>query len=201
LSPSLRFPSWARLVLAVALVKVAFGTVGTFGDLKGPAYFHPFFYTVFLTIFGAGAALLVLGGREDRRAVALGGFFAAFASAYAKTPLSPLAAGALAMPVASLQALRPDMFLPYFLWRFVRDFPDAPPTVQTRRLVRQGIAASAWAGASLFLLCVVAVLAAAHPLPSLRLQRFRAFRSQREHYARLLCHHAPDRPRLRRAGP
>jgi protein kinase-like protein/GAF domain-containing protein len=155
LSSELKASPWTSFVVAAALLKAV---VALLAALSLPIPSNPAFpkalYFFCLTAFGVGGALLLLYGREDRRAIALAGFFAAFAAPYTITPINTLQGAVTADMtglVASLQALRPDTFLAYFLWRFVRDFPDVPQSARMRRWVRRGLTASGWAGGGLFL--------------------------------------------------
>src|ERR1044071_3026447 len=112
-------PSWARLVLLVALAKVLVGLVVFVRDPPPDRAEYPsIFYFLFMVSFGAGAALLLAGGREDRRAVALGGFLLVGATAFADGPIewALRTRGSWADLLTVLFALRPDMFLAYFLW-------------------------------------------------------------------------------------
>jgi len=86
-------------------------------------------YVLFAVVFGATGALLLLGGREDRRALALGGFFLAIATSWSDRPLhnlwqgDPASYGLLAL----VDALEVTAFVPYFIWVFVRELPSPPP--------------------------------------------------------------------------
>ncbi len=153
----LRLSLPARLVPPLATTKLALGLAAFFATYarcagKDPAF--PYVYNGLLPIaFGATGALLLLGGREDRRALALGGFFLAAAPAWANAPLGYLAEGGPGRGLLDLViALKLSAFLPYFLWVFVREFPSPPLSLTTRRRFQLLARVSAVAGLLLFAL-------------------------------------------------
>ena len=113
-----------------------------------PAFAYGY-YALFSIPFAATGALLLLGGREDRRALALGGFFLAIATSWSDGPLhslwksDPSRYGLLAL----VDALELSAFVPYFIWVFVREFPSPPPDRRWYQLMVRGSAA---AGLALF---------------------------------------------------
>jgi tRNA A-37 threonylcarbamoyl transferase component Bud32 len=143
----------ARLILPLATIKVALGLAAFLAvyEVAAPSSTKfPYSFLALLPIaFGATGALLLLGGRGDRRALALGGFFLATAASWSDAPLSVLAApGKEGYGLLYLaQAVQPPAFFPYFLWAFVRDFPAPSPH---RRRFRLALQVSAWAGSLLF---------------------------------------------------
>jgi Protein kinase domain/GAF domain len=148
--------SWpARLVPPLAAVKVTLGLVAVWATYERFAKLDPAFayanYAVFPVLFGATGALLLLGGREDRRALALGGFFLAIATTWSDRPLHNLwqtdraSYGLLAL----VDALEVSAFIPYFIWVFVRELPSPPPERRPYQIV---IHASAAGGLALFAL-------------------------------------------------
>jgi hypothetical protein len=156
----LRLSLPARLVPPLATIKLALGLGAFFATYarcagKDPAF--PYVYNGLLPIaFGATGALLLLGGREDRRAFALGGFFLAAAPSWADAPLGYLAQGGPGRGLLNLiLALKLQAFLPYFLWVFVREFP-CPPSLAARRRFQLMARVSAVAGLLLFLLNLLA---------------------------------------------
>ncbi len=157
-------PLPARIVPPLAAAKLALGLIAfsltsASAAARNPAF--PYFYNaVFLGVFGATGALLLLGGRGDRRALSLGGFFLAAATAWCNAPLRLLAANGsgLAYLLGLVGALGLDAFLPYFLWAFVRDFPSPAPTPEARRLLKIGVRVGAAVGLLLFAAGVLAFL-------------------------------------------
>jgi tRNA A-37 threonylcarbamoyl transferase component Bud32 len=141
----------ARLILPLATIKVALGLaafLAVYENAAPQSVKFPYSFLALLPIaFGATGALLLLGGREDRRALALGGFFLATAASWSDAPLSVLAPGKGYGLLYLAQAVQPPAFLPYFLWAFVRDFPAPSPNRRRFRLLLQ---TSAWIGAALF---------------------------------------------------
>jgi len=81
---------------------------------------------VLLAAIAFGGAGVVLGraGRRDRRVLSLGGCFFCIASA-TSLRFVPLAAPLLPSKalLSFFTAFLPECFLPFFLWRFVREFP------------------------------------------------------------------------------
>jgi hypothetical protein len=131
---------WSRLVPGLACLKAALGLAATFliyeqAAGRDPIFPYPF-YPLFILAFGATAGLLLLGGRKDARAFALGGFFLMGATAWANKPLSDLArlnGGPEGLFLAALGSLELDAFLAFYLWTFTRDFPHPPGSVAVRR--------------------------------------------------------------------
>ncbi|HKI05081.1 MAG TPA: serine/threonine-protein kinase [Thermoanaerobaculia bacterium] len=147
--------SLSRFVPALAAFKLALGLIAfglTYGSPDSRDPYYPYiFYGLFAVAFGATAAPLLLGGREDRRAVALGGFFLVIATAFANKPLRLLTAAEPGISVFSLaNALELDAFMACFLWVFVREFPHPPVSLPTRRRFQLAVRVSAAAGLLLF---------------------------------------------------
>jgi hypothetical protein len=151
----LRLSLPARLVPPLATIKLALGLIAfcaTYESAAGrnPAFPH-IYYLVFAAAFSATGALLLLGGRGDRRALALGGFFLSASTAWCNGPLLLFAASGAGRGLFALaNALALDAFLPYFFWVFAREFPAPPPSPAGRRGFQVGVRLSAVAGLSLF---------------------------------------------------
>lgn len=106
-----------------------------------------------LLAFGGAAVLLLLGGRRDVRAAYLGTFLLLIASTFSNDPLHGLASrlpGSWGAGVSRLNQIEADAFMPWLLWLFVRDFPEAPATLRVKRIIRLGISVSASVGVILF---------------------------------------------------
>jgi hypothetical protein len=163
--------SLSRFVPPLAAFKLALGLIAfllTYERAAGRDPIFPYaYYGLFAVAFGATAAPLLLGGREDRRAVALGGFFLAIATAWSNKPLTLFTEGEPGVSLFSLaDAMELDAFMAYFLWVFVRDFPHPPVSLSSRRRIQIAVRVSAAAGLLLFLtnlLHFVAERAAAGP--------------------------------------
>lgn len=151
----LRLPPATRLIPPLGAFKVALGLAAfclVYERAAGHDPYFPYaFYGLFTAAFSTAAALLLLGGRADPRAQALGGFFLVTATAWCNKPLTDLhrqgGGGGL---FALADALEVDAFMAYFLWAFVRDFPHPAPSILSRR--RLAVYASAAAGLLLFVL-------------------------------------------------
>ncbi len=89
-------------------------------------------YALLAAAFGVLGLTLVAANRRDVRAAWLGGVFVLTAV--------PLSTPFLAGDFGWLVAVRPDAFLPAFLWRFVSEFPSpiSGPSARTPRLVGRG---------------------------------------------------------------
>ena len=149
----------ARLVPPLAAFKLVLGLAAFFityndrNDASLDPTFPHFFFGMFPLAFGATAALLLLCGREDRRALSLGGFFLVTATAWSNKPLSLFSAAYPGPNLFSLaNALEVDAFMAFFLWRFVRDFPQPAVSLPVRRRIRLAVRASAAAALILFAL-------------------------------------------------
>jgi len=157
---------WTRLIPSLACLKAAAGLAAVLFTL-GSAPADPFFpyplFLFFLLVFGATATLLILGGRQDPRAQSLGFFFLTAINAWADHPLR-LAAGALGPSATWLAtatgALTLHALMPYYLWVFVRDFPEPPRSPATLKRVDAMVTASAVLGLTLIALNLLHPLAA-----------------------------------------
>ena len=146
----------SRLVLALAAFKLALGLVAFVMTYKVAAGRDPNFpyalYGLFISGFGLTAALLLLGGRGDRRAISLGGFFLVTATAWCNKPLAVACEGHPGINLFSLvNAFELDAFMAWFLWRFVRDFPQPSVSLPVRQRIQVVVRLSAAAGVLLFL--------------------------------------------------
>ena len=113
-------PPWARLVVVVAGAKAALGLVLylSLGELRATPAVPVWVYAALTAAFAAVGGTLVAGNRRDPRAAWLGGLLLLIASALA--PVVNRVAGDV--PLAAV--VRPDAFLPAFIWMFVREFPS-----------------------------------------------------------------------------
>jgi hypothetical protein len=145
-----------RLILLLAAVKTAAGLAAFFitaGSNPGTYVFPYWLYLLYIATFGGAAALLLVGGREDHRAVLLGGLLLTIATIYCSRPLNVLASaahGAVRLAILTICRCECFAFTPYFLWAFTRDFPSPPISVGMRRLLDLGSALAALLGAFFF---------------------------------------------------
>ncbi|HEY8020256.1 MAG TPA: protein kinase, partial [Thermoanaerobaculia bacterium] len=149
--------SWTRLCLAVAGAKIAVALVAVLWDLGrhgiSPASRFPAgFHLTFLAVYGAWGAFLLVGGRGDPRARSLAGFYLTAAASFTK-PLRHIAADLgppWTVPLLVLEAMAVDAFIPFFLWRFAREFPEPASTSRARRTLAMCTRAAGWIGVVLF---------------------------------------------------
>ena len=112
--------------------------------------------------FAAAGALLVGGGRRDDRAATLGTVFLLVASVFADQLGVPLRdrTSPLLTAVRAVLAIQVDAFTPYFVWRFVGEFPRALQTSRARAWIVRAERASLAVGAVLLLANAVEFLLA-----------------------------------------
>lgn len=119
-----RVPIWARLVTAVAMLRVAAALALYLSGQVDAAFPTPVplvVYPVLTIAFGALGTMLVVANRGDVRAAWLGGVLLLLA-----VPLTgPLLIHNLLPVAVSIDRIRPDAFLPAFLWYFLGGFPSA----------------------------------------------------------------------------
>jgi Protein kinase domain len=142
-----------RAVVALSLVQTFGAMVGlAFGSPDGRPI-PPVFPIATSTAFSVAAVWLLLGGRHDRRATYLAGFFLAHASAGAQRFLDRLPSvlpGMLGPLAAVLGACTLETFMPLFLWLFVREFPRIVRWGRFEGLLRVAAQLSALLGGLLF---------------------------------------------------
>lgn len=149
-------PVWTRVLLVVAAAKIGAGIAGFFVRVPAaavePRPFPLWINLLHILVFGLTAAWLIFGGRRDRRAQCLGGYFVLIGAMFADTLVLRLSFAApdwvrsAARPLALAQ---PDAFLPLLLWLFFRDFPVATEHPVARRVLETGILLSAATGVTL----------------------------------------------------
>ncbi len=143
----------------MAAVKLALGLAAVWATYASFAGRDPAFaylnYAVYPVLFGATGALLLLGGREDRRALALGGFFLVMATAWSDRPLHNLwQSDRESYAILGLVgALEVSAFIPYFFWVFVRELPTPPLNRRPYQIVIRACAAG---GVALFAINLLA---------------------------------------------
>jgi len=131
---------WARAITAVAALRVAVAIVlylsGSHARVDPPPL--PWLvYVMLAACFGVMGAALTVVNRHDVRAAWLGGTFVLVAA-----PLtSPFFSGQPMWELGWLWFVRPDAFLPAFLWRFAAEFPS--PLVATPARVFHAVARTA----------------------------------------------------------
>jgi len=151
-------------VVAVAATKVAAAFAGlAVGPGAPPSPVPAFAPAAMLIAYAAVGIVLLVVGRQDRRALYLGAGYLTFAAAFANRPVRWLAAalgppaeqGALVLLHSEIDAL-----FPLFFWLFVAQFPKAHTPPFVRRIASVAIATSGTIGAVLF--AANLVLAHAH---------------------------------------
>jgi len=148
----LQVPSWPFVLLAIpVVVRALIYSVALMTEpwIVNPARFTPAWAQVMVaTLFCALAALLLLSGRADLRAWALGLFiFDAGA-----TLLEPFVRGIAQppVPVWFAEQLRTDAFQAAFIWFFASAFPQ----VAQKRWLARAFVAGTWAALALGVLLV-----------------------------------------------
>lgn len=158
---------WTRLVPLLALIKLSaglvayFATFRQFGALGGDPAFPYVFHLLQSFAFAAAGLLLIRGGRQDERAVALGGFFLTAGTAFCNRPLRLLAQmGSPDTSIAAtvIDAFELDAFMALYLWVFVRDFPEQRISPWNRRITDSAIRVSAVVGVLFFSLNLLQLL-------------------------------------------
>ncbi|HTQ78499.1 MAG TPA: serine/threonine-protein kinase, partial [Thermoanaerobaculia bacterium] len=150
----MRIPLLARPVLLLVAAKVAATLLVIAHHGSVPERLH----LAYIVCFAGAALLLFATGAEDIRATNLGGFYLAVAASFCRTTLGQLSTGEEGFwgDLATLaNTLKPEAFLPYFLWSFVRVFPETPVPRRIRRLLSQGTLAVAWLSGFLFVVNLI----------------------------------------------
>ncbi len=144
----MRIPLLVRPVLLLATVKVVATLAILLHDRRVPDGLH----LAYVLCFSGAAVLLFATSSDDLRATSLGGFFLTVATAFCRSALSqvPQSHGPWADLASGAGALHVDSFMPWFLWTFVRVFPETQMPRRLRRLIVYGARISAWTGGILF---------------------------------------------------
>ncbi|MDP9120314.1 MAG: serine/threonine protein kinase [Acidobacteriota bacterium] len=146
--------TWTRLLLLLAFVKVVGVLVarlllpGPSSDVQNPYHIPQAFDLIEAAALSALAAFLLVTGRRDERAVSLGGFFLLVGNTFCGRPVGQLVLAdnaSLAGIGLVFGSLRPDIFIPFLLWRFVRDFPRTSTPLRLHRIFEHAIRV-AWVG-------------------------------------------------------
>ncbi|HVR99150.1 MAG TPA: serine/threonine-protein kinase [Thermoanaerobaculia bacterium] len=156
-----RHDLWLRLLWAVTGLKLATALLGVFWGAPlesthagGATILPRLVLLIPFFAFALGGLLFLLGGRGDTRAIHLGTAFLLLATPFSNRPLLRLIISdwqRMGLPALWLSGIHVDAFLPYFVWRFVGEFPSATVTFRTRRVLDWGAGISLATGASLFI--------------------------------------------------
>jgi hypothetical protein len=147
------------LLLAAAGLKILFGAafwaLGFIDPVTYPGAFPPWVHALHVVLFCGVGTLVLVGGKNDRRARLLGAQFVVLGASFSDRLLGATAAapdvGAQVAGVAfGLTALQPEAFIPLLAWLFVREFPTVIAPPRLARLERAGIASAAAIGITLF---------------------------------------------------
>jgi hypothetical protein len=145
-------------LLAAAALKMAGGVgvwiAGFVDPAQYPGAFPPWVHALHVVVFGGAGALLIAGGRADVRPRRLGAVFTLLAASFSDRLLAAAASGgslpsAVTTPAHVLVLLQPEAFVPFFAWRFVKEFPRIDGAETLQRIVTVGAAISLVAGALL----------------------------------------------------
>ena len=142
-------PWWARAIVGVALVRIAVPLTLYLSGLASrttPAPLPVWAYAFLGSTFAALGLMLVAANRRDPRASWLGGVLLLIAALL----VWPVAGGAGDPRLMWMARVRPDAFLPLFLWHFVDAFsghPSGAAHTRARVMIRisaiAGVAAAA----------------------------------------------------------
>lgn len=119
---------WETAVALAALSKSAFALAALLAALVfhgGGVSSRTFLMAAHVAVYGSVSVFLLLGGRRDHRAVLLGMVLLLIASTFADPVMQGLARLGPGWQAAHATArlLQLNALSPYFLWRFVREFP------------------------------------------------------------------------------
>lgn len=165
-------PGWQRALSAIAALKIAIGIGAVMVILAvDPAAVEPRHWLMLAhtAVYAGTAWVLMVGGARDRRALLLGMAFVLTASVFADTLWRPWQgrSGTLLLAAQAFFVLQVDSFTPYFLWRFVGQFPRGPDFGMRYHVVRIAARISAVVGVALFALNLLRL----EPLAQLTPQR------------------------------
>ena len=129
-------PTWARLVIAAAALRLFVGLAFYLGGIYNPGLDAPLpaaAYAAMVVSFGGLGLLLVAAAGKDVRAAWLGGVLLLLAV----PPTSRFLSQTAFESGTFLTRLQAGAFLPAFLWRFVGEFPSplAPPAATAARIL------------------------------------------------------------------
>ncbi|HVT57752.1 MAG TPA: protein kinase [Thermoanaerobaculia bacterium] len=172
----MRTAFWTRLVLLLGLLKLVGVVVASLqlgkplpAGLANPYDIPPFINYLWVAVYGAVGIFLLIAGRGDERAISLGGFFLLIADSFCARFIHLLAAAdsdILRSAGLVFRGIRPEILMPFFFWRFARDFPRSPTPSRIKQIFAAGVAVSAAAGTLLFLLNLIHDLMVSAPVPA-----------------------------------
>ncbi len=116
-------PRWARLIAALAALRVAVGLTFYLSgqvELARPNPIPVWAYALLSASFACVGGGLIVGNKRDARAAWLGGVLLLLAGSLSERLVSQN----FAPTYTFIALLRPDTFLSAFLWRFVATFPS-----------------------------------------------------------------------------
>ena len=149
---------WQKSIAAVAALKVLIGAVIIVAFIAARATTAVQHYSLMVAnvaAFGFAATLLIVMGRRDLRASALGVAFLLTAAVFADNALKFVGPSPAWWPVRALFAWQVDAFTPYFLWLFVQEFPRVATFGARRRLPKVLMRAALALGISLLVINLV----------------------------------------------
>jgi len=143
-------------VLAFAISQVVCGLFGFVRTLSEPAAARTGLLPTLLCslVYTGAGVILARAARQDSRALSLAGFFLIIASStysYFQFSLEAILPGWWPA-VLSMHLFLPGAFLPFLLWRFIREFPHVLRLDRWAPLVRAAVRTSGALGLVLFLI-------------------------------------------------
>ena len=139
---------WAILLIA-GLKTIAALAVPAAMDMTEDTLARMTPYLVGALVFGTGGAVLLLGGREDTRAVCLGGVFLLSASAFAD-PIAILIMSRQPEALILFRGASTESFLAFAFWLLLWTFPSVPSRSLERRILTVALGVS-WAVGTILL--------------------------------------------------
>lgn len=142
---------WLELIRWIAIGETVIGLAGLALAFAGTPHLDRRLILMTAILTFAGAAVFLDLHARDRRGRLLAGVFWTIAAAFGASGILVFAARPWSATTAALLlAIRPDAFLPAFLWQFAREFPAVNRFSAVDRLGTAAASASLWLATALF---------------------------------------------------
>ena len=183
---------WVSVLLTVAMLQIAIGTVGTIAYRE-----HTYVNAIRLltALSFAGAGLVLRQSRNNTRSRDLGAAFLLRAFGFNRNPYTLLFNTWFA-PSAVVTLLRSglavDAWMPFFIWRFARRFPETSRFTRIDRIALAFTKVAAVVGAALFAINLWAAIA--HPAAGFVWTFATTYQDQQRYFATTLALVLPALP-------